>query len=399
MFRFTLTGAIFVLASICTPAIAQDTKAPRGWTEKTTSEGRVLSKGTSKIVIGNWQSLGPQSLEAYLKDLEQSVPEGAQFVSSRGVKPERLDGAFAVTRKIKLNAKPAQSVLYGCQGQPGVARVLSMTVESGDFGNLMSGGLFLEKVCKQEPKGGPSDVAVAAASPGVEKRPIAQTPAGVSPSSSTRVARPTGGYDLAAENAKIPSANRPIKTATILEDRWTGFPAVLTHKAYMLMQFPNGHATHCANWDLISQSPTPGSIGKKRCKVTREEIAGDDPLNGFEPGATFDLKFGRISASGSDGIDSSSSTLSGGDLILSKDGRIAVGKFSAFSINVGGGTAGAGGGTRRQIKGRYYLNGHTITIETDDGELIHTFIGWASNRDSSAMDHVYFAGDHYWDKD
>jgi hypothetical protein len=399
MIRAVLAGAIFMLAISPTPATAKDTKVPRGWTEETTAEGRVLSRGTSKIVIGHWQSLGSRSLEAHLKDLEEAVPDGAQFLSSRGVKPERIDGAFAVTRKIKRNAKSAQSVLYGCPGQPGFARVLSMTVDSGDFGNMMSGGLFLEKVCKQEPKGGAGDVVIAKAAPGLETRQTTKSPAAVSPPSSTRVPRPSGRYDLAAENAKIPRANRPIRTTTVLEERWIGFPATLTHKAYMLMLFPNGNATHCANWDLISQAPTPESIQKKRCKVTRAAANADDPLNGFEPGATFDLKFGRISASGFDGINSSSSTLSGGDLVLSADGRIAIGKFSAFSTRVGGGTAGAGGGTRRQVKGRYYLNGHTITIETDDGELIHTFIGWASNAGSSAMDHVYFAGDHYWDKD
>lgn len=141
------------------PAAADLARAPSGWSEATTAEGRVLSKGSSRIVVGHWIDLDGRSLEAHMQILERTVPDNAQFVSSRGVKPERVDGAFAVTRRIKLDGKSGQSVLYGCPGKPGFARVLSLTIESSKFGDAISGGMFLEKACKNEPKGGAEEAA------------------------------------------------------------------------------------------------------------------------------------------------------------------------------------------------------------------------------------------------
>lgn len=396
MTRLALIVAIFMIAGISMPAFADKTPAPSGWTETLTDEGREISKATAKVVIGNWQSLRGQSLQTHMKGLEKMVPDGSQLVSSRGVKPERVDGAYSVTRKINLHGKSGQSVLYGCPGQSGFARVISMTFETSDFGSALTGGMFLEKVCKQEPKGGASDTEASASAPTPQ---VSRPNARASTVQSSPISTSHGTYNLAAENAKIPSDSRPVKAVTILEEKWVGFPATLTYTAEMMMQFPNGYATHCTKWNLISQTPMPESIGGKRCKVTRENIGTESRLNGFTPGETVDLAFGRISASGIDGADSSSISFGGGDLILSKDGRIAIGKFNAFSVNANGGNSGVGGGTRRQVKGRYYLNGHTITIETENGDLFHTFIGWQSDKNGRKIDHVFFAGDHYWDKD
>ena len=52
-----------------------------------------------------------------------------------------------------------------------------------------------------------------------------------------------------------------------------------------------------------------------------------------------------------------------------KDGRIAFGS-KVFSE-----TAAGFGNSSSQRTGRYYLDGYTLTIETDDGDIAHTYIG------------------------
>lgn len=168
--------AIFcVFAGAAMVANAEETPSPRGWSDTHTEAGRVLTKGTSKIVVSNWVDLQGRSVSAYLQTLEKSVPPNAQFVSSKGVKPDRLDGTFSVTRKVQLGRKQGQSVLYACPGQSGFARILSLTFESSKFGDAMSGGMFLENACKTEVKGG-SKVAESAPVTRPNSRPTSQSP-------------------------------------------------------------------------------------------------------------------------------------------------------------------------------------------------------------------------------
>lgn len=166
----------------------------------------------------------------------------------------------------------------------------------------------------------------------------------------------------------------------------------------MMLEFPNGYSTDCTDWDLISGSPTPQSIGSSDCELTKENNA-EKRLNGFEPGETLHKSFGRISADGIDAMDSSTSTLSGGEIAFSRDGRIVIGEFNAFFVNAGANASGAGGGNRKNISGRYYLNGYTITVQTDSGEVFHSYISWSSDSGSQNIDHIHFAGKHYWDRD
>ena len=162
---------VCLCSALALPVAADATRAPSGWKEATTDRGRVLSKGTSEIVVGRWASLEGRSLKEHLEDLEKTVPANAEFVSSKGVKSERIDGAYAVTRKIRLNGKSGQSVLYGCPGKPGFGRVLSLTIESAKFGDAISGGMFLEKACKNEPKGGAEESVAGALARVVEAPP------------------------------------------------------------------------------------------------------------------------------------------------------------------------------------------------------------------------------------
>ena len=132
-----------------------------------------------------------------------------------------------------------------------------------------------------------------------------------------------------------------------------------------------------------------------------KQVDSVGPASGFKPGQTVSVAFGRIDASGIDGgTGSTSSTLRGGDLVLTKDGRIAIGSYSAFaaSSQTSQGGVVTSGNKKRKVIGRYYLDGYTITIETNEGEIIHSYIGWASNKGSRGIDHLYFAGEQYWDR-
>ena len=82
---------------------------------------------------------------------------------------------------------------------------------------------------------------------------------------------------------------------------------------------------------------------------------------------------------------------------MTKDGRIQIGKFNAFSVKSG--RSGAGGGNRKTaVSGRYYLNGHTITIKDNRGRVYHGFIAASSNQGSRKLDHVFINGEHYWNR-
>jgi len=59
---------------------------------------------------------------------------------------------------------------------------------------------------------------------------------------------------------------------------------------------------------------------------------------------------------------------------MTKDGHIAFGS-KVFSETPGG-----WGNSGKQRRGRYYLDGYTLTIETDDGETGHTYIGILSKK-------------------
>ena len=366
--RITITFVVNVF--VITLAVAAPLPAPKNWQETQTGNSRILTKGTSRLEIGPWQSLGGQSLERYLKSIEHIVPDHTTFVSSKGVKPEGNDGAFYITRAIKLDGKDGNSILFGCPGQPGYARIMEMSVANTNLRDLFSGSLFVDKVCKEESKGGELEAigtvrnpaSIDQIKPGVE----AITAATNSPSSSG---------DLAKENAKIPADNRPGSAVTITKVVLKGFnPVIPVPVGRMVMKFPNGYSTMCTNWDVVNQKPTPQSIGSEECMVAKTipESWGTSPtpLQPFAKGETVDLAVGSISGQSFNfGSAGTFGNLSQNDLIMTKDGRIAFGS-KVFSE-----TAAGFRNSSSQRTGRYYLDGYTLTIETDDGDIAHTYIG------------------------
>lgn len=210
-------------------------------------------------------------------------------------------------------------------------------------------------------------------------------------------AKPRNVLPVPTSTAMLKAGNRPIKAVNRVERTLKGFPAILTTTVHMNLVFSNGNVVSCSDWDPTQYDPTPQSVGQlDNCTVSRN--AGDgDKINGFKKGERIHLSFGNINAANY-GLDSeNSSTLSGGSLMMKKDGRIAIGSFSTFSVSSDS-AFGAGGRTATPIEGHYELDGHIIKITTDEGQVLHGFIGWASYSGSSGIDHIYFNGKSYWDR-
>jgi len=197
---------------------------------------------------------------------------------------------------------------------------------------------------------------------------------------------------------KIPESNKPVATYARLESSFSGFPATLQFDAVMDLYFPNGNTVTCSNWDPTVYDPTEGSVGTlvKNCEVSQGRPEGEPNIK-FEKGQTIDIDFGRISAQGYDWTGSSSSEIAGANVRMTKDGRIALGRYRSTSVSSGGNGV-ATSRKPRVVKGKYFLDGHTITITTDDNEKIYGFIGAQSNSGSTKIDHLYINGEHFWNR-
>ncbi|MES9968603.1 MAG: hypothetical protein ABW092_01130 [Candidatus Thiodiazotropha sp.] len=197
---------------------------------------------------------------------------------------------------------------------------------------------------------------------------------------------------------EVPQANRPIAAYTYLDNQWSGFPAMLTQVAKQAYVFPNGMSVYCANWDPRQLDPTPNSVGRmiSNCDVRKGNPEGKQTKK-FAKGQTIDISFGNVRGDSRDLGGGSSSTISGSTLRMTRDGRIEIGKFNAFTVSSGG--DGAGGGNRkRALQGRYALDGHLIAITTTQGETQVGFISWSSDGGGDSIDHVFINGEHFWDR-
>jgi len=259
-------------------------------------------------------------------------------------------------------------MLVGCPGQPGNVRIISLNDSKGKLGaigRVVAGGRFMQKVCKQRQT---ADQIVS--------NPVVASVASSEINSSATT--PTGG-DLAKENARIPKGNHPDQAYVItkLETQGMGVSMMVVPVPHMMMTFPNGYSTYCKKWNLVTQAPTPDSIGDN-CKLTQETIKDSPryssgpgpkpaPLYPFEPGETLDFSLGRLSGVGYDmGTSGQSNIISKGELTLQKNGRVIIGSSVLTSILPNADVA-AYGNSKKSHGGRYYLNGYTITIETDVG--------------------------------
>ena len=366
-------------AAALVPASAQNASAqsgpsaPAGWSDRQDGDIRILSKNGVDIEVSPWQGTGGQSVRDWLKSQERRGSGGAKYISTEKLQPERaIPGSYSLQRTIEVNGQSLTSILYACPGKSESVRLMELraAVTRQNARDIVRAAQFGEEVCQSDPN---------MASGPMRPADRAQTASTASNPAS-----------LADANAQIPAANRPQSARVVLKDKWVGFPAVLVSEASAEMYFANGYATSCAKWNPLTQSPTPASAGRiKRCDVKRGTNDGR-PARKFRAGETLDITFGRIGgASFSD-----TATLSGKKLRMTSDGRIQIGEFTSFSSS-----RAAGGNRKISLTGRYYLNGHTITIRDARGRIYHGFIAASSNSGSSQIDHIFINGEHYWNRD
>lgn len=257
--------------------------------------------------------------------------------------------------------------------------------------------LVRKYVRKKEPKG------AGATSSTINKNPesiTAQSDTEISASDNNASAsagkkQTVSDAQLAALNQQIPEAKRPTSASVYLDSYFIGFPAVLNYKAVMVLHFRNGRDLACSAWDPLGDFPDPDTKQGKRCKFSGEKT--NDTISGFSPGQRLELAFGTIRGSSIDGLSGLATSISGGDLLMSKSGEIAIGRWNVNQLSASAASARATSTKRDGLMGRYYLDGHTITVLATDGEVVHGFIGFSPS-DEKAVGRVYMNGEHYWDR-
>ncbi|MEL6868895.1 MAG: hypothetical protein AAFO81_03755 [Pseudomonadota bacterium] len=173
MLRTKITMAICI-ASLSAHALAETVRAPKGWNDTTADGIRVVSNAKATVRVHPWQHLGGQSLDAWLKEMEQTPPDGTRLISSGGVKRETVPGAYSVLRKVAFADSKGHAVLYACPGGNGYARLMTLDVVNGNFKDTFVGAMFGEKICKKAPK--PTVVAQTVITEEREAEPVPDSP-------------------------------------------------------------------------------------------------------------------------------------------------------------------------------------------------------------------------------
>ena len=396
------SAAATLSLSAATAWSAETVKAPWGWDDQRIGGQRVVTNGNAIVKIGDWQSLQGKTAEQWLQQLEHQNPEDGVILSSEGVKPEHVEGAFAVNRRVKFADQTGNSVLYVCPGLPGHARLMSLDVKNGGFTDLLRGALFGENVCKKEPRGESADDVPSNPKPARDEQRSDEPHASAQKNSvseqastSIRDGSPTSDEKLRTLNQQIPDQNRPTGARSYLEGNWVGFPAMLVHSMTFVLDFADGTHLSCSDWDPLTVASAASLKSERGCEPDDEDAKA---VKAFKPGERIELVFGRISGYGIDGLSGSASSLSGGDLVMSKDGRIAVGRWNVNHIGVEAASARATSTRKEGLVGRYYLNGNTITIVSLEGEVTHGFIGYSTDEETGKIIALYLNGEHYWDR-
>ena len=372
----------FAILSVCgISRVEADVAVPKGWTDTSLGEARVVSNGNATVVIQPWQPLGGQTAEEWLRGLEQRDPDWGRLLSSEGMKPEALKGAYSVTRHADFGGKKGYAILYACPGHAGEARLMTLDVRDGGFFDTLAGATFGETVCKES----------IAALPG-RKKPAATVsqPA----EETTSETADTDGKSPKKLNQSLADALRPTKAAFYTDWVWKGFPAIRTLQLSMVLDFPDGTRLACTDWSPDGSVSLKTLAQEKDCAIPKER--SDEPIHGFTPGETLNVRFGNLAAFGIDGLQGSGSSLSGGDLIMTDNGEITLGEWTVGYLSSTARSARATGTSSQGLTGRYYLDGHTITIVTKEGEAVHGLIGYSTD-DQGDVDTVFLNGKWYRD--
>jgi len=356
---------------LTTSAAANPLPAPRGWQETQLHGSRVLTKGSSRLEIGPWQSLEGQSLEVYLASIAGNVPDHVTFVSSAAVKPEGKNGAFTITRKIRLSGKAGLSILYGCPGQPGFARIMEMSVANTSLGEAVSGGLFADRVCNEESKGGGREELDALSS-------IDQTHTGKSSVTSATI---KSNDDFDANVGEIPG---------LLSVWHTGDSGALGVSWRTYMAFNDGKLTHDVVTFMEEGRSHSESVNPDRWRsysVEGDELIITTPSGGtskpFFSTRTFpggaDQRYDGCWTADTNFIPSPSvfvnAIFSSRTYCFSPNGKYIAGSEATYTIR---------GNTKKNAsEGTYQIEGHMLTLKATTGEVSRAVFGWYHTSTSS----------------
>lgn len=385
-----------ILLTVVTSLPAEETvKAPSGWDDDYVGTTRVVTNGNATVHIMPWQDLEGRSVDQWLTELESLDPLNGELVTSGAVKPESVNGAYSVNRKTRVGNSEGYSILYGCLGQTGHARLMMFEVSEGGLFEMLKGGKFVEKVCELEPRGSGSDAGTADIALGKQASERKQASAAqvldVPVSQST-----ISDAQLKKLNQALPKVNRPINATVVLKTTRSGFPPVRNRTAHMVLEFPDGTELACSGWSPAGEFPSNERRQSNSCQFP--EIEDRAQVRGFEPGERIALAFKTISVSYTPGVDGNTSTLRGGNLVMGKDGSISVGSWFGGQIAASALTARVIGTRKGGLIGRYYLDGYTISIATSDGEVIHGLIGYSNRNETKEINAVFLNGKHFWDR-
>ena len=333
---------------------------PAGWQVHEQGHTRVFTKGKSRLVIGPWKNLNGRTLEVYLKSIENLVPDHVKFVSSRGVKPEGNYGAFTISRNIDMDGKRGTSVLFGCPGQPGYARVIEGSFLNSSLRDILTGGVFGAKACKEEAKGGASESV------------------GAFDNSIPVVVKPRSGLNTNESHFGADIGN--------ISSVWhTGDSDGLGVYWHTYLTFNDGMATY--DVDTFMSAGREKSETRNPGKWRPYRIKGDALLLGtssggtrqpffstrLEPGKNAQTYKGCWTADRSFIPSSTTATRAifrSETYCFSSNGQYSTDASTVFT------TDGMTGSSDRNKNGHYQINGHTITFQASTGESLRAVFGW-----------------------
>jgi hypothetical protein len=377
--RFTVKWAVGLLALAMPFAIvAQNVPAPAGWT----------------------YSVG-QNVDTYVKG-SQSAPAAA--VMATNVNVRTAADAWPIAHKVMAALQcptPIPSHSNGVIGPFGSGPICYAVLNTTTNGFRLSVGMAKS----QNDKTGMMSLTKSLVGPVATRTTPPVAPSGQKGAGQSRdPAKATTAIDPAAMLANIPANRRPVHADFSKND-----PA----RYY----FPTGYATPCDDFDPGLVEPTPAGFKKAGldCDAYPWRASGggieyqqdgkwyktslpDDTIIPFKTGQRLDLNWGNVSTHSFGGVGGpiNTSTMSGDQIILKKDGTFIMGSWSSTNISVTGAVGGSSTDTG-PVRGRYALSGHLIAIVTDGGQ---SYRGFATGVGlNGRIDHLYINGRHYWQPD
>lgn len=371
---------------------AESHPAPQGWSANTDGPVRTVSKGTSQVRVGPWESLNGASVETWLDARRSWVPGGVEFVSAKDVKAEgKIAGAFYVTQKTRIGGKTANSTVLACPGEAGAVRLLRLDVVGTNFGDMMTGGTFLENVCVNEPKGVAGETVSKPAPP--ESAARDQTGAAASepvpPSSSVVVSGEQAGALSAAP--KLPGL-KDVRGVIVFGVQPSGMFG-LTEDYIALFQdgtFTKDVAGAFGKGKAASKRDKPGYWGRWRVRGGELELKEDDKTSFDDTRGNWIARAGSSderldgcygSLSSSSGADYSSGTTVGlaRTWCFYPDGRFtnsatAFGRDGSAAMRVSD-----------KARGRYRIDGYMARFVYDDGHEVVSVFSYATEERNHVM--------------